>query len=177
MFFFGHNEATKGHRLLRRWENTDAATPCVKVQTIGRIRSMLQPIPYFAFDGNCAEAMRFCAATLGGKLGIMSNRQSPFADECLPEHLDRIIHARLELEGGAFLYGGDCPPNMPDQGIHGAGLALIYDDIGKAERIFCALAEGAKSPCCSVTPSGRRDSEWSRTGSVAAGAPMADWST
>ena len=35
---------------------------------------MLQPIPYLAFNGNCAEAMRHYAQILGGKLGIMTNR-------------------------------------------------------------------------------------------------------
>lgn len=105
---------------------------------------MLQPIPYLAFDGNCAEAMRFYASVLGGKLGTMSNRRSPFADKCPPEHLDRIIHARLELEGGAFLYAGDTPPDMPYPGIHGVMLTLNYDDVAKAERIFHALGEGGK---------------------------------
>lgn len=105
---------------------------------------MLQPIPYLAFDGNCADAMRFYAETLGGKLGLMTNRQSPFADKCPPEHLDRVIYARLELDGGLFLYAGDCPPNMPYQGLHGVSLALNYDSVSEAERIFQALAEGGK---------------------------------
>jgi PhnB protein len=103
---------------------------------------MPQPIPYLAFDGNCAEAMRFYARVLGGKLGMMTNGQSPFADQCPPEHRDRIIHARLELEDGLFLYAGDCPSGMPHQGIHGVSLALSYDSVGRAETVFNALAEG-----------------------------------
>jgi PhnB protein len=105
---------------------------------------MLQPVPYLAFDGNCAEAMQFYARILGGKLGVMTNAQSPFADKCPPEHLNRIIHARLELAGGVFLYGGDCPPGMPYQGIHGVSLALNFDSVAKAEQIFNALADGGK---------------------------------
>lgn len=103
---------------------------------------MLQPIPYLAFDGNCAEAMRFYAATLGGTLGMMSTAQTPMAAECPPEHLDRIMHARLELDGGVFLYAGDCPPHIPYQGIHGVSLTLNYDSVEEAERIFHALAAG-----------------------------------
>ncbi|HVY15959.1 MAG TPA: VOC family protein [Rhodopila sp.] len=103
---------------------------------------MLQPIPYLAFNGNCAEAMRFYARILGGALGMMTNRQSPFAAQCPPEHLDRIIHARLELDGGAFLYAGDCPASMPYQGMHGVSLALNYDSVEKAKEVFDALAEG-----------------------------------
>lgn len=103
---------------------------------------MLQPIPYLAFDGTCAEAMRFYASVLGGTLGVMTNRQSPFADRCPSEHLDRVMHARLELEDGTSLYAGDCPPGMQYQGIHGVSIALNYDSIEKARQVFDALAEG-----------------------------------
>ena len=103
---------------------------------------MLQPIPYLAFDGTCAEAMRFYAKVLHGTLGMMTNRQSPFADRCPPEHLDRVAHARLELEDGTSLYAGDCPPGMPYQGMHGVSIALNYDSVEGAQQIFDALAEG-----------------------------------
>ena len=103
---------------------------------------MPQPIPYLAFDGTCAEAMRFYAKVLHGTLGIMTNRQSPFADRCPPEHLDRVAHARLELEDGISLYAGDCPPGMPYQGMHGVSIALNYDSVEGAQQIFDALAEG-----------------------------------
>lgn len=103
---------------------------------------MVQPIPYLAFDGQCAEAMRFYAKVLGGTLGMMTYGQSPMADQCPPDHRDRVIHARLELDGGVHLYAGDCPPPMPYRGIHGVSIALNYDKIAKAERVFNALAEG-----------------------------------
>jgi PhnB protein len=105
-------------------------------------KPMLQPIPYLAFDGNCAEAMRFYAKVLGGKLGMMTFAQSPFAEKCEREHLNRIMHARLELDGGVFLYAGDCPSHMPYNGIHGVSLAINYDTVAKAEEVFNALAEG-----------------------------------
>jgi len=38
---------------------------------------MPQPIPYLAFDGNCADAMRFYAKVLGGKLDMLTFGQSP----------------------------------------------------------------------------------------------------
>ena len=40
---------------------------------------MPQPIPYLAFNGSCAEAMRFYAHALHGMLGIITNRNTPFA--------------------------------------------------------------------------------------------------
>ena len=103
---------------------------------------MSQPIPYLAFDGTCPEAMRFYAKVLQGTLGIMTNRQSPLAGSCPPEHLDRVMHARLELADGTAPYAGDCPPGMPYQGIHGVSIALNYDSVEKAQQVFEALAEG-----------------------------------
>lgn len=103
---------------------------------------MTQPIPYLAFDGTCAEAMRFYARILHGTLGITTNRETPFADRCSPDHLDRITHARLQLADGTFLYAGDCPPGMPYQGIHGVSLALNYDSVVEAQQVFNALGEG-----------------------------------
>ena len=103
---------------------------------------MPQPIPYLAFDGTCAEAMRHYAKVLHGTLEVMTNRQSPFADRCPPEHLDRVMHARLGLEDGTSLYAGDCPPGMPYEGMHGVSIALNYDSIEEAEQVFKAFAEG-----------------------------------
>jgi PhnB protein len=105
---------------------------------------VLQPIPYLSFDGNCAEAMRFYAATLGGQLGMMSNRQSPFAGKCPPEYLDSIIHARLEPDGGLFQYAEDRPPGGPYEGIHGVVLGLNYENVSKAEQIFNALGQSGR---------------------------------
>ena len=103
---------------------------------------MPQPIPYLAFDGACAEAMRFYAQVLHGRLGIMTNRQSPFAGQCPPEHLDRVMHARLDFEDGTSLYAGDCPAGMPYQGIHGVSITLNYGSVAEAQLVFEALAEG-----------------------------------
>ena len=103
---------------------------------------MPQPIPYLAFDGACAEAMRFYARVLDSTLGMMTNRQSPFAENCPPGHLDRVAHARLEFEDGTSLYAGDCPPGMPYQGMHGVSITLNYAEVEKARQVFDALGEG-----------------------------------
>jgi len=43
---------------------------------------MPHPIAYLAFDGNCAEAMRFYEDALGGKMELMmSGADSPMARE------------------------------------------------------------------------------------------------
>lgn len=104
---------------------------------------MPHPIPYLAFNGNCAEAMQFYARVLGGNLEVMMrNADSPFAAQTPPEHQNRILHARLALPGQGALYAGDCPPNMPYQGIHGVGLALNFETVDEAKRVFNALGDG-----------------------------------
>lgn len=105
---------------------------------------MPQPIPYLVFDGNCAEAMRFYAAVLGAKLDLMTFGQSPMPEQMPPAARERIMHARLALEGNGSLYGGDCPPGVPYQGIHGVSIALSYDTTHEARRVFDALAQGGK---------------------------------
>src|SRR5712675_1647127 len=104
---------------------------------------MPHPIAYLGFNGNCAEAMRFYAAALGGKLEIlMSGADSPMAAQIPQEFAQRILHARLALGGGGYLYAGDAPAHVPYQGIHGVSLTLNYDSVAEAQRIFDKLAAG-----------------------------------
>ncbi len=107
--------------------------------------TMLQPIPYMAFDGNCSEAMRYYEKVLGGKIAVMmTNGQSPAAEHFPKEFHDRIMHARLELPGGGLFYAGDAMPQVPYEGIKGVTLALNYETVEEAESIFNALAQDGK---------------------------------
>lgn len=104
---------------------------------------MLQPIPYLAFDGSCADAMRFYETVLGGTIKVMmSGTECPVKDPMIEAFGDRILNAQLELPGGVFLYGGDTPPGMPHQGVHGFSITLNYDTTEEAEAIFNKLSEG-----------------------------------
>ena len=106
---------------------------------------MPHPIAYLAFNGNCADAMRFYERALGAKLEVlMTNGASPMAAHCPPESHDRILHARLALPDGGVLMAGDCPGTMPYEGIKGVSLTLNYDSSAEAERRFHALAEGGQ---------------------------------
>jgi len=101
---------------------------------------MPQPIAYLAFNGNCADAMRFYERALGGKLEVMMRTaDSPMATEVPPECGDRIMHACLALDGNGYLYAGDCPAHLPYEGIKGVALTLNYDTVAEAERVFHAL--------------------------------------
>ena len=107
---------------------------------------MPQPTAYLAFDGNCAEAMRFYEQALNAKLqALMTNGQSPMAAHLPPEHHDRIMHAYLVLpnNGGAVM-AGDTMSGTPYEGMKGFSLALNYDTSAQAEQVFNALSVGGK---------------------------------
>ena len=107
---------------------------------------MTQAIAYLAFDGNCADAMRFYERALNGKLEVlMSGADSPMAAEIPKEFGGRIMHARLALPGGGLLYAGDTPANMPYEGIKGVSIAVDYASVAEAEKVFAALAAGGQT--------------------------------
>jgi PhnB protein len=106
---------------------------------------MTQAIAYLAFNGNCADAMRFYEKALGGKLEVlMSGAESPMADQMPKEFANRILHARLALPGGGLLYAGDAPANMPYEGIKGVSIAVDYASVDEAEKVFNSLAGGGQ---------------------------------
>ena len=95
---------------------------------------------YLTFNGKCAEAFRFYAKVLGGKLEMMKNGESPVADQTPPDQRDRILHARLDL-GDAVVMGSDAPPQYFTQ-PQGFSVAIGLEDTAEGERIFQALSEG-----------------------------------
>jgi len=106
---------------------------------------MTQAIAYLAFNGNCADAMRYYERALGGKLEVlMSGAESPMAAQIPPEFAQRILHARLVLPGGGMLYAGDAPAHLPYEGIKGVSITLDYATAAEAERVFATLAEGGQ---------------------------------
>ena len=106
---------------------------------------MTQAIAYLAFNGNCADAMRYYEKALGGKLEVLMNgADSPMAAQIPKESAHRILHARLALPGGGMLYAGDCPESMPYEGIKGVSIAVDYPTVTQAEQVFKALADGGR---------------------------------
>jgi PhnB protein len=102
-------------------------------------------VPYLAFDGNCADAMRFYERVLEARLETMLRfADSPMAAQVPQEFWQRIMHARLALPGGASLYAGDAMGQMPYQGMHGVSLTLNYGTVAEANKIFERLADGGK---------------------------------
>ena len=96
---------------------------------------------YLFFDGNCADAMRFYERTLGGKLSLMTHAESPMAAQTPPGSANRILHARLDFDGG-MLMASDSMVGQPYEGMKGFSLSLIYPTAAEGRRMFDALAPG-----------------------------------
>ena len=105
---------------------------------------MSQLDTYLFFDGNCADAMRFYERTLGGKLDLMTHGDSPMAAQMPPGSANRILHARLELDGGRLLMASDAMAGQPYDRMKGFSLSLIYSTVSEANQMFAALAEGGQ---------------------------------
>lgn len=102
---------------------------------------------YIFFDGTCADAMRFYEQTLGGKLVLMTNAQSPEGQQCPEGAADRIMHARLVLDDGGILMASDwmAGGEQPYKGMEGFSLALLYPDVDGAKKAFETLGEGGQT--------------------------------
>lgn len=105
---------------------------------------MPQPIAYLMFNGSCADAMRFYERALDGKIeAVVRMADAPCSSAPVAaEHANLVMHARLALDGNGTLYGGDCPPHIPYEGIKGVSITLNYDTEAQARRVFEALSEG-----------------------------------
>ncbi len=57
---------------------------------------MLNLTPFLLFDGQCAEAMTFYQACLGGELVLTRASDTRMKDQVPPQHHDKIINARLK---------------------------------------------------------------------------------
>lgn len=106
---------------------------------------MPQAIPYLAFNGDCADAMRFYERALNAKLEVLlSGADSPMAAQIPKEFLHRIMHARLVMPDGGTLYAGDAPAHLSYEGIKGVSITLNYDTTEQAQAVFAALSEGGQ---------------------------------
>jgi PhnB protein len=96
---------------------------------------------HLSFDGNCATAFRHYERLLGGKLiTLMSYGDSPLVDKVPVDWRERIVHAKLELEG-LELMGADVSPDsyVVPQGF---AVTLSVKDVELARELFGALADG-----------------------------------
>ena len=96
---------------------------------------------YLLYKGQCKEAFSFYEKVLSGKITMMSTHgESPMADKVAPEWRDKIIHARLEIDGQVIM-GSDAPPQHFQQ-PQGFSMSIGIPTRAEGERIFQALSEG-----------------------------------
>lgn len=101
----------------------------------------MQVNPYLSFDGQCAEALKTYAKVLGGKIEAMFTfGDSPAAGDVPPDWHDRIMHARLVVDG-QVLMASDSPGERYEK-PQGTYISLNVDKPADGERIFNALAKG-----------------------------------
>jgi PhnB protein len=97
---------------------------------------------YLFFDGTCAEAMRFYERVFNGKLELLlTYADSPAASDVGPDRAQRIMHARLVIDGRALL-ASDAVSDEPFEGIREFSLSMNYDSVEEAQRVFAELGDG-----------------------------------
>ena len=95
---------------------------------------------YLYFDGQCEAAFKIYEQVLGGKISMMVRYGDAPSGQQVTGTADRIMHARLQVDGGCLM-GSDTPPGQW-QKSGGYRVNISLADPGEAERIFAALAEG-----------------------------------
>ncbi len=103
--------------------------------------------PYLTFDGACAAAMKDYQRVLGGELHLMEFAGSPMEAHVKPADLHRVMHARLEFDGGVLM-ASDCMTGMEYRGIEGSMVSVTFDDAARARQVFDALADGGRVTMC-----------------------------
>lgn len=100
---------------------------------------MQQLNPYLTFDGNCAEAMEFYAAALGGTVHTMTFRDAGM-------DADGVMHCALETPAGFHLYASDTVEGMPVEFVRGNNLQISIsgDDVDALQGYWAALGEGGQ---------------------------------
>jgi PhnB protein len=86
---------------------------------------MQSPTAYLQFDGRCADALAFYAATLGGKITMLNKySEAPPNTGMPPVPPNWIMHSRLEWSGGGMA-------KVPfTQTFWSAGFGMLVDRFG-----------------------------------------------
>lgn len=97
---------------------------------------------YLMFGGNCRQAMERYHEIFGGDVQIMAMSDMPAdAGEVPADQADLVMHAALQV-GDALLMASDDPTGH--EGTRGMMVSFSTPDVGEAQRVFDALAEGGE---------------------------------
>jgi len=106
------------------------------------VRTMSPLNPYFAFNGNAHEVMKFYHGVFGGELMAQTFADSPVPHD--PAHGQRIMHAELR-SGSLLIMASDTMPGQPDVVVGGnLSLSINNTDLDEQRRLFTALSDGGK---------------------------------
>jgi PhnB protein len=99
--------------------------------------------PFLLFDGDCAEAMAFYQACLGGELTIVRLGDTPMGEQAPPEQKVKVTYSRLQADG-IDLSATDWlhPTRVPRPG-NTVAVYLQSEDDARLRAVFDRLAVGA----------------------------------
>jgi PhnB protein len=98
---------------------------------------------YLYFSGDCKAAFKFYQEVLGGEItAMMPHAGTPAEEHAPPEWRDKIMHARL-IVNGQVLMGSDSPPEYYSK-PQGFSVSAFVEGPAEAERIFNAFSEGGE---------------------------------
>jgi PhnB protein len=99
--------------------------------------------PFLLFDGNCAEAMRFFQACLGGELRVTKLGETPMAAQQPAEQHGKVVNAHLESGLMEFTSTDWLHPTRQRRQGNNAGLFVNGATCEELRMIFDRLAVGA----------------------------------
>jgi PhnB protein len=105
---------------------------------------MLRCTPFLLFDGNCAEAMAFYHAALGGELQLTKVGDTPMKEQFPPEKHDRVINAHLksgelEISGTDWMAAPALEPKLGNM----SAIYVVGSGYEELRPVFDKLASGA----------------------------------
>ena len=104
---------------------------------------MVSLTPFLLFDGNCAEAMTFYQACLGGELAITRLGDTPMKGQVPPGRHAMVVHA--QLKSGAIEFSATDWLHPTRKPVHGNTVAMYINNGSYRElrTIFDRLSAGA----------------------------------
>lgn len=104
---------------------------------------MLNLTPFLLFDGECAAAMNFYRACLGGELVLTRVQDTPMGAGLPPELQDRIIHSHLKSGALEFTAADWLHQSRRPRPGNTCGLYLSSGTHPQLRTLFDRLAVGA----------------------------------
>ena len=100
--------------------------------------------PFLLFDGNCAQAMTFYHACLGGELTLTKLGDTPMKTAFPPDKHERIINANVtagsvEVSASDWMASPALEPTLGNM----SAIFLTADSNDELKPVFDRLAEGA----------------------------------